>query len=73
MERKKSEAVNNELVLKALELKGTCTGEHGVGIGKMKYQEAEHGHAVNVMKSIKALLDPHSRFNPGKMFAGKGD
>ncbi|WP_244668336.1 FAD-binding oxidoreductase [Bacillus sp. NTK074B] len=73
MERKQSEAINNELVLKALELKGTCTGEHGVGIGKMKYQEAEHGHAVDVMKSIKALLDPHSRFNPGKIFAGKGD
>ena len=64
----KTDVINEKLVLKAIEVGGTCTGEHGVGLGKMKYQEMEHGPAVEVMKSIKSLLDPHGRLNPGKMF-----
>lgn len=67
-ERQKAERMNDKLVLKAIDVGGTCTGEHGVGIGKMKYQQAEHGVAVDVMKSFKQLLDPDYLLNPGKIF-----
>ena len=46
---------------------GTCSGEHGVGLGKMKYLKAEHGEALDVMRTIKRALDPHDLMNPGKM------
>jgi D-lactate dehydrogenase (cytochrome) len=59
---------NGLIVMKALELGGTCTGEHGVGIGKAKYMPAEHGPALDVMRGIKALLDPNGILNPGKIF-----
>lgn len=67
-EKRRAEEFNEKLVLKAIEVDGTCTGEHGVGLGKMKYQIAEHGEAVGVMKSIKNLLDPNNLLNPGKIF-----
>lgn len=67
-ERKRSERMNDQLVLKAIEVGGTCTGEHGVGLGKMKYQREEHGDAIEVMKSVKQLLDPDNLLNPGKIF-----
>jgi D-lactate dehydrogenase (cytochrome) len=47
---------------------GTCTGEHGVGIGKAKYQREEHGPAYGTMKKIKDLFDPNHILNPGKIF-----
>ncbi|WP_113930653.1 FAD-linked oxidase C-terminal domain-containing protein [Bacillus sp. P14.5] len=63
-----AERINDLVARKAIEVGGTCTGEHGVGLGKMKYQALEHGAALSVMKSIKKLLDPDNRLNPGKIF-----
>lgn len=60
--------LNKQIVLKALELGGTATGEHGVGIGKSIYMEREHGPALDVMRTIKAALDPNGILNPGKIF-----
>jgi D-lactate dehydrogenase (cytochrome) len=57
----------DRLVGRALAMDGTCTGEHGVGSGKMKYMQAEHGSGVEVMRAIKKTLDPHNIFNPGKV------
>lgn len=58
------------LVERALRMEGTCTGEHGVGQGKMKYLEAEHGAAaVGMMRSLKRALDPDGIMNPGKIVA----
>lgn len=59
--------LNERLVMRALEMGGTCTGEHGVGYGKMSFLEAEHGDALGVMRSIKQALDPDNRMNPGKV------
>ena len=52
---------------RALKLEGTISGEHGVGIGKIKYMEKEHGDAWNLMSTIKTVLDPNCILNPGKM------
>ncbi len=48
---------------------GTCTGEHGIRLGKIGYLVDELGEAVDVMRSIKTALDPHGLMNPGKIFA----
>ena len=60
--------ISERLVERALRFGGTCSGEHGVGIGKLRYLPAEHGEALSVMRSIKRALDPDNRMNPGKMF-----
>lgn len=67
-EQAKADQFNEHIVQYALLRGGSCTGEHGVGIGKMKYQATEHGASLLVMKSIKAALDPHNIMNPGKIF-----
>ena len=58
------------LIERALAMDGTCTGEHGVGQGKMKYLPAEHGQpALDAMRAIKRALDPLDIMNPGKIFS----
>lgn len=59
--------LNERLVMRALRLGGTCTGEHGVGQGKMKFLETEHGAGLELMRTIKRAFDPDNRMNPGKM------
>ena len=60
--------ISNQIVDIALELGGTCTGEHGIGIGKRSALEKEHGTAVDLMRKIKNALDPQNLMNPGKVF-----
>lgn len=66
-EIQKADEFNELIVMYALERGGTCTGEHGVGIGKQKYQEKEHGKALLVMEKIKQVLDPDGLLNPNKI------
>jgi D-lactate dehydrogenase (cytochrome) len=64
----RAKALNSRLVERALSMDGTCTGEHGVGQGKMKYLEAEYGpEALMMMATIKRALDPQNIMNPGKI------
>ncbi len=65
---RRAEAFNDRLVERALKMGGTCTGEHGVGTGKIAFLEREHGEAVGLMRLIKQTLDPENRMNPGKIF-----
>ncbi len=60
--------INSKMVLKALELGGTATGEHGVGIGKRRFMEKEHGPSLKWMRRVKSLFDPKGILNPGKIF-----
>jgi len=69
-EVKRAKELNERLVKRALAMDGTCTGEHGVGQGKMKYLLAEHGPAaLAAMAAIKRALDPQNIMNPGKIVA----
>ncbi|MCX7156675.1 MAG: FAD-binding protein [Rhodocyclales bacterium] len=62
-----AEALHARMVRRALALDGTCTGEHGIGLGKIDFLEDELGPAVDVMRMIKRSLDPHNLMNPGKV------
>jgi D-lactate dehydrogenase (cytochrome) len=67
-EVRRVETFLERLVARALSYDGTATGEHGVGQGKRRFMAAEHGLGLDVMRTIKAALDPHGIFNPGKVF-----
>jgi len=67
MEMATAEKVNDKMIARALAMGGTCTGEHGIGYGKIACLEAEHGAAVDTMRLIKRALDPENRMNPGKV------
>ena len=62
-----AETINQRVVMRALRMGGTCTGEHGIGNGKLDFLDAEHGAAVAVMRAIKQTLDPDNLLNPGKV------
>jgi D-lactate dehydrogenase (cytochrome) len=62
------EEINERIVKGAVELGGTCTGEHGVGIGKRKFMALEHGESYELMRRIKNLIDPKGLMNPDKIF-----
>jgi len=62
-----AERLNSRLVARALAMDGTCTGEHGVGWGKIEFLEAEHGDALSVMRLLKKAIDPDNIMNPGKI------
>jgi D-lactate dehydrogenase (cytochrome) len=67
-EVKRVKAFSEGLVTRAIAMDGTCTGEHGVGQGKMAYLPAEFGSALDVMRQIKRSIDPDNIMNPGKVF-----
>ena len=72
-EVQQAEALNARLVARALEMDGTCTGEHGIGLHKQGFLLDELGHnAVDVMRAIKQSLDPDNLMNPGKIFSLHG-
>jgi D-lactate dehydrogenase (cytochrome) len=66
-EMARANAVNDRMVARALAAGGTCTGEHGVGYGKIEFLKSEHGEAMSVMRQIKTALDPDNIMNPGKI------
>jgi D-lactate dehydrogenase (cytochrome) len=67
VEMAEAKRINDRMVMRALSLGGTCTGEHGIGYGKLDFLTAEHGDAVAVMRQLKLALDPDNIMNPGKM------
>ena len=67
-ERAEAERLNANIIERALSMEGTCTGEHGIGIGKQEWLVKELGETVELMKVLKTSLDPKNLFNPGKIF-----
>ena len=67
-ELREAESLNRRLIDRALAMDGTCTGEHGIGLGKQDWLVKELGETVDLMRAIKRALDPQDLFNPGKIF-----
>jgi D-lactate dehydrogenase (cytochrome) len=67
-ERAAADAARDALVEQALALGGSCSGEHGMGLGNRRYAAREHGAALEVMRAVKEVFDPHGILNPGKMW-----
>ena len=66
-EMQTAKSLSDRMVERALEMGGTATGEHGIGMGKLAYMQAEHGEGWAVMGQIKQILDPKSTLNPAKV------
>ncbi len=66
-EMQRAKDCNDRIVQRAIAMGGTCTGEHGIGVGKIDFLVAEHGEAVSLMRTIKRALDPDNIMNPGKV------
>ena len=66
-EMAEAQRLNERLVYRALALDGTCSGEHGIGCGKIDFLPTEHGEAMSVMRAIKSAIDPQNIMNPGKI------
>ena len=66
-EMQQAAAINDRMVVRAIDMGGTCTGEHGIGYGKLGFLKHEHGDAVSVMRAVKQALDPKGIMNPGKI------
>ncbi len=71
-ELEEAKALNRSLVARALRMGGTCSGEHGIGIGKKRWMAQEHGGALETMRAIKKALDPQGILNPGKVLPREG-
>ena len=65
-ERAQADAIARSVAMRAIAMGGTCTGEHGIGMHKLEAMVAEHGEAVDLMRTIKRAFDPHDIMNPGK-------
>ena len=68
-DQERAEKVNEEIVDYALQRGGTCTGEHGIGLGKTGHLQKEHGDSFPLMREIKRIVDPNGIMNPGKIFS----
>lgn len=68
-ELREAESLNRRLIDRALAMDGTCTGEHGIGLGKQDWLVKELGETVDLMRAIKRALDPKDLMNPGKIFS----
>lgn len=68
---KRAMELNDRVVSKAIDMGGTATGEHGIGVGKRKFLDREHGGAVEVMADIKDVIDPNGIMNPGKVLPSR--
>ena len=62
------EQANDRLVRRAITMGGSCTGEHGIGLGKMEYLKLEQPSSLPLMRTIKQSVDPFNLMNPGKIF-----
>ena len=67
-----SEKFVSRLNMRAIAMDGTCTGEHGIGQGKIGFMRHELGHGVDIMRTIKQALDPQNIMNPGKILPAAG-
>ena len=65
--------LTDALVVDALRRGGTCTGEHGIGIGKRAALEQEHGDSIALMRGLKGVFDPDGLMNPGKVLMPDGE